>query len=282
MSLLIERAGPLTTVQDLGRPGYAHLGVPRAGALDQPALRLANRLVGNPEDAAGLELTLGGFTARLTRAGTVALTGACAPLRVDGRPAPLGAPVPVPAGARIEVGAAVVGLRPYLAVDGGIDVAPVLGSRSTDTLAWLGPPVVKDGTTLPLGPATEPSTVDVAPCGQVGELRLRVRLGPRADWFTDEALELLFCGQYQISNDSNRVGTRLVGAALPRAVAGELESEGIVLGAVQVPASGQPLVFLADHPTTGGYPVIGVVDAADLPALAQARPGEKVRFHGSQ
>src|SRR4051794_26511200 len=141
--------GPLTTVQDLGRPGYAHLGVPRAGALDEPALRLANRLVGNAEDAAGLELTLGGFTARLIRSGTVALTGACAPMRVNGRPAPLGAPVPVPAGARIEVGAAVVGLRPYLAVDGGIDVPPVLGSRSTDTLSWLGPPVVQDGTTLP-------------------------------------------------------------------------------------------------------------------------------------
>src|SRR5690348_16900072 len=262
-------AGALTTVQDLGRPGYAHLGVPRAGALDQPALRLANRLVGNPEDAAGLELTLGGFAARLTRAGTVALTGATAPLKVDGRPAPLGAPVPVRAGARIEVGAAVAGLRPYLAIDGGLDVPPVLGSRSTDTLSWLGPPVVADGVTLPLGTPTEPSTVDVAPpAGPLGEVRLRLRLGPRHDWFTDEALELLFCRPYEISNDSNRVGTRLAGAALPRAVAGELESEGIVLGAVQVPASGQPLVFLADHPTTGGYPVIGVVDAADLPALA--------------
>jgi len=281
MNLVVERAGPLTTVQDLGRPGYAHLGVPRAGALDQPALRLANRLVGNPEGAAGLELTLGGFAARLSRAGTVALTGAGAPLRVDGRPAPLGAPVAVPAGARIEVGSAVAGLRPYLAIDGGLAVPPVLGSRSTDTLSWLGPPVIKDGVTLPLGSPTEPSTVDVAPLPRPpGELRLRVCLGPRADWFTDEARELLFCRQYEISNESNRVGTRLIGAALPRAVAGELESEGIVLGAVQVPASGQPLVFLADHPTTGGYPVIGVVDTADLPALAQARPGNTVQFYG--
>jgi biotin-dependent carboxylase-like uncharacterized protein len=281
VTLLVERAGPLTTVQDLGRPGYAHLGVPRGGALDQPALRLANRLVGNPEGAAGLELTLGGFAARLTRAGAIALTGAGAPLRVDGRPAPLGAPVAVPAGARIEVGSAVAGLRPYLAIDGGLDVPPVLGSRSTDTLSWLGPPVVKDGVTLPLGPPTEPSTVDVAPLARpAGEVRLRLRLGPRADWFTDEARELLFGRQYEISNESNRVGTRLIGAALPRAVAGELESEGIVLGAVQVPASGQPLVFLADHPTTGGYPVIGVVDAADLPALAQARPGDTVTFDG--
>jgi biotin-dependent carboxylase-like uncharacterized protein len=283
VSLVVERAGPLTTVQDLGRPGYAHLGVPRSGALDPPALRLANRLVGNPEDAAGLELTLGGFVARLTRSGTVALTGAGAPLTVDGRPAPLGAPVSVRAGACIAVGTAVTGLRPYLAIDGGLAVPPVLGSRSTDTLSWLGPPVLVDGMALPLGTPTSPSTVDVAPlAGPPGETVLRLRLGPRQDWFTEEALELLFCRPYQISNDSNRVGTRLVGAALPRAVAGELDSEGIVLGAVQVPASGQPLVFLADHPTTGGYPVIGVVDAADLPVLAQARPGEKVRFHGSQ
>ncbi len=283
MSLLIERAGPLTTVQDLGRPGFAHLGVPRGGALDEPALRLANRLVGNAESTAGLEITLGGFAGRLARAGTIALTGAAAPLRVAGRPAPLGAPVPVAAGALVEVGSAVAGLRAYLAVDGGIDVAPVLGSRSTDTLSGLGPPVLRDGATLPLGPAAEPSTVDVAPlASHQREIRLRVRLGPRADWFTESAIRELLAHPYEISGESNRVGTRLIGAALTRAVAGELASEGIVLGAVQVPANGQPLVFLADHPTTGGYPVIAVVDGADLPALAQARPGDTVRFHGPQ
>jgi biotin-dependent carboxylase-like uncharacterized protein len=275
----VERGGPLTTVQDLGRPGWAHLGVPRAGALDQPALRLANRLVGNPESDAALEITLGGFIAWLPRAGTVALTGAEAPFRVAGRPAPLGAPVAAPAGARIEVGSATRGLRSYLAIDGGIDVPPVLGSRSTDTLSWLGPPAVRDGATLPLGTPVAPSTVDFSPLPRPDrEIRLRVRLGPRADWFTEDAVRELFCRPYRIRTESNRVGARLAGATLTRAVAGELRSEGIVLGAVQVPADGQPLVFLADHPTTGGYPVIGVVDLADLAALAQGRPGDPVRF----
>ncbi len=184
---VVERAGPLTTVQDLGRPGYAHLGVPRSGALDPPALRLANRLVGNPEDAAGLEITLGRLRARLDRAGTVALTGAGAPLRVDGRPAPLErAGIRAGPGACIEVGAAVAGLRPYLAVAGGIAVPPVLGSRSTDTLSGLGPPSLRDGVTLPLGTPTAPSTVDVprwpgrpASCGSgYGSARAH-------DWFTD-------------------------------------------------------------------------------------------------
>jgi allophanate hydrolase subunit 2 len=125
--------------------------------------------------------------------------------------------------------------------------------------------------------------VDVSPGpSRLGEIRLRVRLGPRADWFTDDAVGTLFRGPYRISNESNRVGARLTGASLTRAVAGELPSEGIVLGAVQVPAAGQPLVFLADHPTTGGYPVIGVVEVADLPALAQGRPGDTVWFCGPQ
>ncbi|MER7006579.1 biotin-dependent carboxyltransferase family protein [Dactylosporangium sp. NPDC000555] len=278
--LLVEVAGPLTTVQDLGRPGYAHLGVPRSGALDRPALLLANRLVGNPPDAAGLEITLGPFAAVACRAGTVALTGAAAPLRVGGRPAPLSAPVPVRAGDRIEVGRAVLGLRAYLAADGGLAPAPVLSSRSTDTLSLLGPPVVRPGDRLPLGPTTgEPAAVDVAPRAALGgPIVLGITWGPRADRFTDA--RVLGTAEYRIRSESNRVGTRLSGPALTRADAGELPSEGIVLGAVQVPADGQPLVFLADHPTTGGYPVVAVVDAADLPLLAQARPGDTVRFRG--
>jgi biotin-dependent carboxylase-like uncharacterized protein len=279
--IVVERAGPLTTLQDLGRPGWAHLGVPRAGALDQPALRLANRLVGNAERLAGLEITLGGFRGRLERAATVAVTGATAPLRVGGRPAPLGAPVPAPAGALVEVGSAIGGLRVYLAVDGGIDAEPVLGSRSTDTLSWLGPPPVRDGDRLPLGAPAEPSTVDFTPGPpRPAEIRLRVRFGPRADWFAEP--EALLHRPYTIKTESNRVGVRLDGPELTRARGGELASEGIVLGAVQVPANGRPLVFLADHPTTGGYPVIGVVDANDLPALAQGRPGDTVRFRGPQ
>ncbi|MET8362251.1 biotin-dependent carboxyltransferase family protein [Micromonospora sp. NPDC005194] len=278
----VLRAGALTTVQDLGRPGWAHLGVPRSGALDPTALRLANRLVGNTEQAAGLEITLTGCTLRLTHAATVAITGAEVTVRAGDRPGDIGRPLTVPAGTVLRVGPARRGVRNWLAVAGGIDVPPVLGSRATDTLAGLGPPVLRDGDRLPLGvPPAEPAPVDVtigpAPAP---ELHLSVRLGPRDDWFTPSALDLLFGTPYTVSPVSNRVGARLAGAALPRAVAGELPSEGIVLGAVQVPADGQPLIFLADHPTTGGYPVIGVV--TDVTPLAQARPGTTVRFHGPQ
>ncbi|MFC0530354.1 5-oxoprolinase subunit C family protein [Phytohabitans kaempferiae] len=277
----VLRAGPLTTVQDLGRPGFAHLGVPRAGALDGPALRLANRLAGNPEGAAALEVTAGGCSLRLATAGTVALTGAFAPLSVGGRPAAFALPVPVPAGAVVTVGRAVHGVRSYLAVGGGIAVEPVLGSRSADTLSGLGPAPLRDGDRLPVGAYVSPSTVDFVPWRPPPlSLALRIRLGPRADWFTAEAVAALLGTAYTVSPVSNRVGARLAGAALPRAVAGELPSEGIVLGAVQVPANGQPLIFLADHPTTGGYPVIGVVD--DVTPLAQAVPGTTVTFHGPE
>ncbi|MGN9811909.1 biotin-dependent carboxyltransferase family protein [Micromonospora sp. BQ11] len=278
----VLRAGALTTVQDLGRPGSAHLGVPRSGALDPDALRLANRLVGNPESAAGLEITLTGCELRFRRAVTVALTGADVAVRVGRRPGDTGRPLSVPAGAVLRVDVPRVGLRTWLAVGGGIAVEPVLGSRATDTLSGLGPPPLRDGDRLPVGtPAGPPAPVDVTVTPPVpDELRLTVRLGPRDDWFTAVARERLLGGAYVVSPLSNRVGARLTGAPLPRAVAGELPSEGIVLGAVQVPAGGQPLVFLADHPTTGGYPVIGVVD--DVTPLAQARPGTTVRFHGPQ
>ncbi|MGN9774981.1 biotin-dependent carboxyltransferase family protein [Micromonospora sp. H33] len=278
----VLRAGALTTVQDLGRPGWAHLGVPRSGALDPAALRLANRLVGNPESAAGLEITLTGCALRFTRATTVAVTGTDTDVRVGSRPGDVGRPLAVPAGAVVRIGPPRTGLRSWLALAGGIAVEPVLGSRATDTLSGLGPPPLHDGDRLPLGtPAGPPAPVDVTVSAPPpAELRLTLRLGPRDDWFTPLALDRLLGTAYTVSPVSNRVGARLTGAALPRAVAGELPSEGLVLGAVQVPADGQPLVFLADHPTTGGYPVVGVV--ADVTPLAQARPGTTVTFHGPQ
>ncbi|MFG3603999.1 5-oxoprolinase subunit C family protein [Micromonospora chersina] len=288
----VLRAGALTTVQDQGRPGWAHLGVPRSGALDPAAMRLANRLVGNPENVAGLEITLTGCELRFTRAVTVALTGAPVDVLAERRPAErgpverrpgdTGRPLSLPAGAILRVGPARAGVRTWLAVSGGIAVEPVLGSRATDTLSGLGPPPLRDGDRLPVGaPTGPPAPVDltVAPAVPAG-LRLALRPGPRQDWFTPAALDLLLRTAYTVSPASNRVGARLAGAALPRAVAGELPSEGLVLGAVQVPPDGQPLIFLADHPTTGGYPVIGVVD--DVTPLAQARPGTTVTFHGPQ
>ncbi|MFE6484432.1 biotin-dependent carboxyltransferase family protein [Streptomyces sp. NPDC088747] len=279
-ALSVVRAGVLTTVQDQGRPGHAHLGVPRSGALDGPAAALANRLVGNAAEAAVLETTLNGCALRPRSAFLAAVTGAPCPVTVDGRPAPWGAPVHVPAGATLDVGTARAGLRSYVAVSGGVAVEPVLGSRSTDLLSGLGPPPLTDGMVLPMGsPGTVHARVDVVPHpGPPSELVLRVTLGPRDDWFTAQALRTLTTRAYRVSAASNRIGLRTEGPSLERAVPGELPSEGMVLGAVQVPPDGRPVVFLADHPTTGGYPVVAVVRPADLPAAAQAVPGTPVRF----
>lgn len=279
-ALEVVRAGALTTVQDLGRAGYASLGVPRSGALDLPAHRLANRLVGNPAGAATLETTLTGVALRVRRATTVAVTGAPAAVRVDGRPAAWAGAVRVPAGALLDVGRAAGGLRSYIAVRGGIAVAPVLGSRSTDVLSGLGPAPLRDGDVLPLGaPAGRPRHADTVYWpGPPDELVLPVLLGPRDDWFTAAALRTLSAAAFSVSPNSNRIGLRTDGPVLERAVHGELPSEGMVVGAVQVPPDGRPLVFLADGPTTGGYPVIGVVPERALAAAAQAAPGLPVRF----
>ncbi|MEV6399259.1 biotin-dependent carboxyltransferase family protein [Streptomyces sp. NPDC051907] len=280
-ALAVVRAGALTTVQDLGRPGHAHLGVPLSGALDPHAAALVNRLAGNPERAAVLETTLNGCALRPRCAVTVVVGGAPCSVTVDGRPAAWGAPVRMAAGAVLDVGPAVRGVRSYLAFAGGIAVEPVLGSRATDLLSGLGPAPLTDGAVLPLGrPAGPPARLDggVPWPAPPAELVLRVRLGPREDWFTASALRTLTRGAYSVSSASNRIGLRTEGPPLERAIAGELPSEGMVLGAVQVPPDGRPVVFLADHPTTGGYPVVAVVDGRDLAAAAQAVPGTRVRF----
>ncbi|MER6626656.1 biotin-dependent carboxyltransferase family protein [Streptomyces sp. NPDC000987] len=279
-ALVVVRAGALTTVQDQGRPGHAHLGVPRSGALDGPAAALVNRLVGNRPEAAVLETTVTGCALRPRSAVTVAVAGAPCPVTVDGRPVSWGAPVRVPAGAVLDVGTVTSGVRGYVAVSGGVAVEPVLGSRSTDLLSGLGPAPLTDGAVLPLGtPGSPHARVDVAPCpAPPAEVVLRVTPGPRDDWFTPEAVRAFTSRTFRVSPASNRIGLRTEGPALERAVPGELPSEGMVLGAVQVPPDGRPVVFLADHPTTGGYPVIGVVRAGDLPRAAQAAPGTPVRF----
>jgi biotin-dependent carboxylase-like uncharacterized protein len=276
----ILRAGPLTTVQDLGRPGFAHLGVGRSGAADRGSLALANRLVGNPEDNAGLEITFGGFAARFDRAGVTALTGAPCPVRLSGREAFMHGPIHVTAGDELRLGVPARGVRTYLAVRGGIDVPRVLGSRSTDVLAGLGPKPVSPGMQLPVGRvAHELPLVDVAPVATIpDEITLRVLPGPRDSWFTPAALTALTSLPYTVTADSNRVGMHLSGPRLERQVTAELPPEGMVPGALQVPPDGRPVLFLADHPVTGGYPVIAVVVENDLCLAAQARPGQQLRF----
>jgi biotin-dependent carboxylase-like uncharacterized protein len=261
-------AGTLTTVQDRGRPGLAHLGVPRAGPLDRPAAELANRLVGNGPDAALLEVTLGGLVARPVRGVWVAVTGA-------GQRHPRAEWVA--AGEQITVPPPADGVRSYLAVAGGIAVDPVLGSRATDTLAWVGPPRVTDRSVLPVGPVVgEPRSLDAPRPPAAGPLR--VFPGPHPAFFESDVLQRLCAATYAVRPESNRVGLRLDGPVLPRTGSSELPSEGMVLGAVQVPPDGQPVVLLADHPPTGGYPVVAVVHPDDLWQCAQLRPGEPVAF----
>jgi biotin-dependent carboxylase-like uncharacterized protein len=280
-ALTVLATGPLTTVQDAGRTGQAALGIGRSGACDRSAYRQANRLVGNPEDFAALEVTYGGLAVRAEADLLVVTTGA----RCAG-PFPHRAPTPLRRGAELRLGPPEAGLRTYLAVRGGIDVPPVLGSRATDVLSGLGPPVVADGDVLPIGaPGAPMPGVDVAPVPEIpaGAVAVGVLPGPRADWFGDAGWAALTGQEWTVTSDSNRVGLRLEGGPLERVRRGELPSEGMVRGALQVPPSGTPVLFLADHPVTGGYPVIGYVSdepiRSDVDRCAQLRPGQRLRFH---
>ncbi|MEU1984726.1 biotin-dependent carboxyltransferase family protein [Nocardia sp. NPDC019395] len=279
--IVIEETGPLATVQDLGRPGWFDSGVGPAGAADRGALRLANRLVGNPEDAAGIEVLLGGLVLHAEDTTLVAVTGAPAPATVDGTPVGHASVLCLAPGESLRLGYTRAGLRSYIGIRGGVDIAPVLGSRSYDTLSGIGPPPLRSGSVFPVGtPPPDWPNVDQAPQSEPpGLMEIRALLGPRDDWFTDPAA--LFTGHWTVSPDSDRVGARLDradGPPLRRNSSAELPTEGVALGSVQVPPSGQPVIFLADHPITGGYPVIAVVLDADVDLVAQARPGQRIRF----
>lgn len=287
-ALVVTRAGPLTTVQDLGRRGFAHLGVPQSGAADRTSAATANRLVGNHSRAAVLEVTIGGLAAVAEGTLAVAVTGARCPVTVDGTPVGNASTVVVSDGATIEVGPATAGLRAYLAVRGGIDVPPVLGSRSTDTLSGIGPDVVTDGTRLPVGADTDGWPGETIAFGDVRSVVAEVVVlhtvaGPRDDALRDHTS--LVTGDWLVDPHSDRVGVRLNRdpdrgdprvALLPGR--DEMPSEGVALGSVQIPPSGQPVLFLADHPVTGGYPVVAVLTADSTDRAAQLVPGRRVRL----
>jgi biotin-dependent carboxylase-like uncharacterized protein len=278
-ALEVVAVGALALVEDLGRPGHGASGVGRSGAADRAALRLANRLVANPEGAAGVEVVFGGLAVRATGPVTVALAGAAAPADVDGTAVGHHALVDLRPGQVLRLGLPPTGLRTYLAVRGGVDVPPVLGSRSTDTLSGLGPAKLEKGVVLPVGPEpAELPLIDVAPvCPPPGDtVVLHAVLGPRADFVADPTE--LTGTTWTASSRSDRIGMRLEGGRLRRAGAAEVPSEGMVRGAVQVPPGGEPVVFLADHPVTGGYPVAATVCDADVDRAAQVRPGQSVRF----
>ncbi|WP_426516272.1 biotin-dependent carboxyltransferase family protein [Diaminobutyricibacter sp. McL0618] len=295
--LEVLEPGPLTLVEDLGRPGHADIGVTSGGALDRGALRLANRLLGNDEGAAGLEILFGGFTARLPADCWFAVTGAWGAITLDGTAVDPNIATAAGAGAVLRIGSATRGVRFYLAVRGGVASDAVLGSRSTDLLSSLGPAPVAAGDRLPLGieaagPIPLLDFIAVEPPGDP-LITVRAHPGPRSDWFTHDAVDAFFEREWAVSAASNRIGTRLepvrraahvAGRApepaviLERRIAGELPSEPMVAGAVQVSPDGLPTVLLADHPVTGGYPVIAVVADRSLDVFAQLRPGQRILF----
>ncbi|RYF22827.1 MAG: 5-oxoprolinase subunit PxpB [Comamonadaceae bacterium] len=291
LALQVRSAGLQTLFQDLGRHGQAGQGVSASGAMDQGACKAANRLVGNAVSAACLETVNGGLQLCSQGDNVVAVTGASGPVTITCASGaqwqvPRYAPVALADGDMIAIGEPDAGTRSYLAVRGGFAVHPVLGSCATDTLARVGPPTPAAGDLLAVRPVARGAIVAApqeAPAGLPGlqdDVTLDVVLGPRTDWFTEDAVQLLREQRWQVTPQSNRVGIRLAGATpLARAVTGELPSEGTPTGALQVPPSGQPVLFLADHPLTGGYPVIAVVAPYHLDRAGQIPVNAWVRFN---
>lgn len=278
----VLRAGLCDVVMDLGRPGRGALGVPTGGAADPGALVAANRLVGNPDDAAGLEITLRGPTLRFPAGGVVAITGARFGARSSsGAPVIWNQSLVMAPGETLSLEGADDGCRCWLAPLGGIVVPSVMGSRSTFLPAGFGGyagRALRRGDVLALGGErhalrrlrAQPPAVD-------GASPLRLVAGPQVAWFDDRGLAALFGGGYRVAPTSDRRGVRLAGPPVTHA-GGELPSQGVLPGAVQVPPDGQPIVLGWDGPVTGGYPVVGTVVTADLARLAQLRPGDTVRF----
>jgi antagonist of KipI len=279
----IVRPGLLSTIQDLGRAGYQSVGVPVAGPMDWYSHSLANRLVGNDERAAAIEITLIGPEFVSDGDLLCAVAGASFDVRVDGVPAPLHRPFTVSGGQRIVFGERRTGARATLAIRGGVDVPATLGSRATHLVSHMGPfggRPLRAGDTLPIGSASGPLRF----CGAAplpipaGPARLRIVVGPHRDRFRDEAWESLCTGSYRVSPDSNRMGYRLEGPPLAHVRGADILSEATAVGSLQVPASGQPILLMADRQTTGGYTIIATVATADLPLAGQLAPGDAVSF----
>ncbi|WP_028245773.1 carboxyltransferase domain-containing protein [Pseudoclavibacter soli] len=297
-ALTVVQPGLGGTLQDLGRAGHADLGVSRSGALDHDAARLASRLVGNASDVASIE-THGGLQLRAAGEQVLAVTGAEVTLTVHAaaghagasrRTAVLGQAFALRDGETLEVGFPTRGSVAYVGVRGGFAVAPVLDSLSTDVLSGLGPEPLATGTVLPVHRSAVAAVAQVWP-GEAGgdaaaalpapneTVTLDVVLGPRTEMFAADALATLFAQEWSVTPQSNRVGLRLHGETpLVRSDHRELASEGTASGALQVPPSGQPVLFMADHPLTGGYPVIGSVASYHLNLAGQVPIGARIRF----
>ncbi len=289
MSLIDVRApGLLTTVQDLGRDGFGPMGVSASGAADRVALRIGNRLVGNPEGAAGLEMTLLGATFVFPERAVVALTGSDFGATIDNARVEMWTSVEVCPGQTLQAGPTRGGSRCYLCVRGGIDVQLFLGSASTHLLSGLGGfegrplrkgDVLKIGTTGGSFRTFRKRSVSARALVQLAPRKiLRATAGPQSDWFSEEAQKTFFAGTYRVAEESNRMGLRLEGPQVSSAAGGEMISEGVSLGAVQITAGGLPIILFVEQQTTGGYPKIANVISADLSTLGQLRPRDEIRF----
>ena len=290
-SLTVVKPGMLTTVQDLGRQGYQGLGVPVSGPMDVYSHRLANLVLGNEPMAAALEITLMGPELLASGALTCAIAGADIDATVDGHRVPANAPFAVPSGGRIRFGERRRGARLSLAVRGGFDVPATLGSRATHLVSRMGPfggRALRPGDVLPVGPAPASPSSPTSPSFSSRVLRIlplpdrgaRLRIVPAVhrERFTDEAWELLIGSRFVVTPQSNRMGYRLEGPTLTHTASADILSEAMPLGVMQVPASGQPILLLAERATTGGYATIANVISADLPIAGQLAPGDWVSF----
>lgn len=280
----ILEPGMLTTVQDLGRPGFASLGVPQGGAADSLSLRIANRLVGNPDSAACLECTLTGALIQFNQPATIALAGGTTTLSSTSTPSlELWKSHAIAAGEQLRIGPIKRGCRVYLAIRGGILVPRILNSSSTLLSAAFGGHQgrpLRVGDQLQLGEASQPSSPRVCslPPNLLNQHTFRAIEQPLADHFDHAAAARFWESEFTISNHSDRAGLRLEGSAIPTLCRGRMPSQGMIAGAIQVPESGQPIILGVDHPTTGGYPVIACIASVDLPALGQLTPRNIIRF----
>jgi biotin-dependent carboxylase-like uncharacterized protein len=284
-TLTVVKPGLLTTVQDLGRFGDQASGVPVAGPMDAFSHRLANQLVGNAVDAATLEITLIGPELTVEADTTVAIAGAHFEVMLDDRAVGMSESFSVRAGQRLKFGRIVQGARAYLAIAGGVQTLPVLGSRATHLVSRMGGVqgrALASGDVIPIDARPGPRPARKAAgltLPTKGRALLRVIPGPQDAWFQVEALRTIAGVAFRISPRSNRMGYRLQGPPLPRARDGELISEPVGIGAIQVPAAGEPILLMADRQTAGGYPKIGHVITADLPLAGQLAPGDFIEFH---
>lgn len=285
MTLLVQDAGPLTTVQDLGRMGQLRAGLPRSGPMDREAFMLANRLVGNEDNAAGLECTLMGPRLEFADARWAAVTGAEMLVTLDGEEVPRWQSFRVPAGGVLRIGAARAGVRAYLAVAGGLATPPALGSRSTYVRGGLGGingRAIRKGDTLPLGPAPAVGAARRVRAEMVAvhgdEPTIDAILGPQDDRFSAAGIAALFEGPYEMLPQSDRMGARFRGPRIEHTRGHDIISDGIALGAIQVIGDGQPIVLLVDRQTAGGYTKIGAVCSYEIGRVGQLKPGQRLRF----